>query len=216
MAEINAEKRDGTGKGVARQLRRDGRLPAVLYGAGKENINLSLNAREWAALEAAQGAHLRTNPQTLILAGGARELVLLRGRQAHPVTSVTEHVDFLRFDPERRITIMIPVVIVGEDECPGIKRGGMVQTIFRELEIQCRAGSIPEQITVSVANLEIGSSIHVNDITLPPGVEVHSEDNLTLAAVVGMQAEKAEDVEGAEAGAAAEPAAAAGGEEAKS
>lgn len=192
MAQIKAFARGGTGKGVARKLRRDGQVPAVLYGAGQENMNLSVERKEWNMLMEAEGRALRTHPQHLVLEDGKRIAVLVRSSQRHPVTSVTMHVDFLRFDPMRRIDIMIPVVIKGEAESPGIKRGGMVQAIRRELHVQCRADHIPEWIEVSVANLEIGESIHINDITLPDGVEVHSENNFTVAAVVGVQAEEVE------------------------
>ncbi|MBF0152955.1 MAG: 50S ribosomal protein L25/general stress protein Ctc [Magnetococcales bacterium] len=190
MAQIKAYARIGTGKGVARKLRRDGKVPAVLYGAGQENMNISMERKEWNMLMEAEGRALRTHPQNLVMEDGRRIAVLVRSSQRHPVTSQTEHVDFLRFDPTRRIDIMIPVVIKGEAESPGIKRGGMVQAVRRELHVQCRADHIPEWIEVSVAGLEIGDSIHIQDIKLPDGVEVHAEDNFTVAAVVGVQAEE--------------------------
>ncbi|MEO5371671.1 MAG: 50S ribosomal protein L25/general stress protein Ctc [Magnetococcus sp. DMHC-1] len=192
MAQIKAYARIGTGKGVARKLRREGKVPAVLYGAGQENLNLALERKEWNMLMDAEGRALRTHPQNLVMEDGKRIAVLVRSSQRHPVTSQTEHVDFLRFDPNRRIDIMVPVVIKGDAESPGVKRGGMVQAIRRELHVQCRADHIPEWIEVSVANLDIGESIHIKDIHLPDGVEVHAEDNFTVAAVVGVQAEEVE------------------------
>ncbi|MBF0178060.1 MAG: 50S ribosomal protein L25/general stress protein Ctc [Magnetococcales bacterium] len=190
MAQIKAFARSGTGKGVARKLRREGLVPAVVYGAGQENLNISLERKEWNMLMEAEGRALRTHPQHLVLDDGKRVTVLVRSSQRHPVTSVTEHVDFLRFDPMRRIDIMVPVVVKGETESPGVKRGGMVQAIRRELHVQCRADHIPEWIEISVAGLEIGESVHIQDIKLPDGVEVHAEDNFTVAAVVGVQAEE--------------------------
>ncbi|MBF0424232.1 MAG: 50S ribosomal protein L25/general stress protein Ctc [Magnetococcales bacterium] len=198
MAQMKAFARSGTGKGVARKLRREGKVPAVVYGSGQENINISLERKEWNMLVEAEGRALRTHPQHLMLEDGRRVAVLVRSLQRHPVSSQTEHVDFLRFDPMRRIDIMVPVVIKGDTESPGVKRGGMVQTIQRELHVQCRADHIPEWIEVSVAGLDIGESVHIQDIKLPDGVEVHAEDNFTVAAVVGVQAEEVDTTAPAE------------------
>lgn len=195
MATINAQSREGAGKGVARKLRREGRVPAVLYGGGKQNRNLSLSAKEWYDLVEKEGSGLRTNRQSLVIDSEVRVMVLLRGFQVHPLKGTAVHVDFARFDPNQKIEVSIPVSVVGEDVCPGVKAGGIVQTVRRELDISCLAGNLPDQIVVSIEKLEIGDSIHIEDIQLPQGVEVHTEVNFTIVTVVGVKAEAVETEE---------------------
>ncbi|MEO5365205.1 MAG: 50S ribosomal protein L25/general stress protein Ctc [Magnetococcus sp. WYHC-3] len=202
---IEAKRRDGIGKGVSRQLRMAGRIPAVVYGAGRENINLSLLRKDWVRLMEKEGAHMRTQPHDLAIEGGETLAVLLRDEQVHPVSELPMHVDFLRYDAEKRIRVGVPVVIVGETECPGIKSGGVVQIVRHEVEVTCKAGRIPDHIEVSVAGLRIGESVHIEDIALPEGVQVLHEVNFTLAVVVGVKEEKeapAEAAPAAEGGAA--------------
>lgn len=193
MATINAEKRDGTGKGVARALRREGRIPAVLYGGGQPAINLTLDAKQFNTLVEKEGSDLRTQRQDMIIGKSTRAMVLLREYQVHSVNERVLHVDFLRFDPSKEIDVAVPVLLVGEESCPGVKRGGVVQHIRRELEVHCKAGDIPHEIEVDVSGLDIGDSVHIEDITLPPGVEVFTDVNFTIAALVGVQAESVSD-----------------------
>ncbi|MBF0308931.1 MAG: 50S ribosomal protein L25/general stress protein Ctc [Magnetococcales bacterium] len=197
MATIQATVRSGTGKGVARKLRVVGKLPAVMYGAGQPVLNLTLEAKEWKSVFFKEGSGLRTHPQTLQIEGVGRVLALMRDFQVHPVTGVFEHVDFLRFDPNRRAEVMVPVVILDEAICPGVKRGGMVQVVAHELEVHCLAGQIPDQIEISVKDLDIGDSIHIQDVKLPEGAEVPSEDNFTIVAVVGVKSEESGEEESA-------------------
>lgn len=192
MATINAQSREGTGKGVARKMRREGRIPSVLYGAGKENINLSLSSKEWMETVEKNGSSLRTQRQTLVLDGSSRQMVLLRGFHIHPVSGNPVHVDFMRFNPKQKVEVEVPVILVGEDECPGVKEGGIVQQIRRELEVQCLAGDIPENFEISVAGLEIGDSIHIEDVKMPEGVVVNTEVNFTIAMVGAPQAAEVE------------------------
>ncbi|MBF0444951.1 MAG: 50S ribosomal protein L25/general stress protein Ctc [Magnetococcales bacterium] len=191
MATINAEKREGTGKGVARLMRREGNIPAVLYGGGKDNVNLGLNAKEWMEIVEKNGSSLRTQRQTLVI-GSAKQMVLLRGFQTHPVSGDPVHVDFMRFNPKQKVEIEVPVVLLGEDVCPGVKEGGMVELIRRALEVQCLAGDIPESFEISIAAMEIGDTIHIEDIEMPEGVVVNTEVNFTI---VNISAPVIEEVE---------------------
>lgn len=208
MAVIRSRTRDGVGKGVARQLRRDGRIPGVLYGAGGKNFNLSLDTNFWVKLLETDGHNLRTRPSTLVVDGEDRpSAVLLRDMQVDPVTDTPLHIDLLRFDPERELDIEIPVVVTGEEESPGVKIGGVVNLVRHNLEVHCKAKNIPEEIVISVATFNIGDVLHINDITLPDGVEVISDVNFTIATIIGAQAEVADEeevVEEAEGEAAAE------------
>ncbi len=193
MAVINAKTRDGAGKGVARKLRREGRVPAVLYGGGQPNINLSLDAKEWDDLLVKEKSKLRTHRQEMVIDGSNRSLVLMRGFQIHPLSGNAVHVDFTRFDPNQEIEISIPIHIVGEEKCPGVKAGGILQVVQRELEITCLAGKVPDSIEISVANLELGHSIHIEDIALPDGVEAHGEADATILTVVAIRSEAVDE-----------------------
>lgn len=202
MATINAQTRDGAGKGVARKLRRQGKIPAVLYGGGQPNINLFLDAREWNILVSKEQTALRTHRQDMLIDSSRRVPVLMRGFQTHPLSGAAVHVDFTRFDPTQRIELFVPVNVVGEELCPGIKEGGVLQTVRRELEIRCLAKDVPNAIEISVETLGTGQSIHIDDIQLPAGVEVQREVNFTILAIVAVKAETVtEEVEDA----AAEP-----------
>ncbi|MBF0142216.1 MAG: 50S ribosomal protein L25/general stress protein Ctc [Magnetococcales bacterium] len=189
MATIQARSREGAGKGVARKLRREGRVPAVIYGGGGGNANISLDRHEWVLLMFREGSQLRTRKQDLVLDGGRQEPVLLRGLQLHPVDGLPLHVDFLRFNVDMMIQVAVPVHVIDEADAPGLKSGGIVQVVRHELEVHCKAGDIPARIDVSIAGLQIGHSIHINDIPLPPGVQVDSEDNFAVLAMVGVKAE---------------------------
>ncbi len=192
MATIKAESREGTGKGVARAMRREGRIPAVLYGGGRDNKNLSMSSKEWMEIVEENGSSLRTQRQTLIIDGKAKQMVLLRGYQVHPVNGGPVHVDFMRFNPKQKVEVEVPVIIVGEEEAPGVKEGGIVQQIRRELEVQCLAGDIPENFEISVAHMEIGDSIHIEDVEMPEGVVVNTDVNFTIVALSPPQTEEVE------------------------
>lgn len=199
MATIQAVKRAGTGKGVARKLRVEGRLPAVVYGSGQPNLNLSLEKKEIMTLVAAMGSDLRTSPQTLVVDGKTKIAVLVRDMQRNPVTGWPEHLDFLRFDPTKKVEVHVPTHVLDEVESPGVKMGGLLQHVTRELVVHCLAGEIPHSLDVSVAGMEIGQSIHLRDLKLPKGVEVMGDPSLTIVTIVGKQAEESEGGEEASA-----------------
>lgn len=192
MASIKAFHRDGTGKGVARQLRREQRLPAVVYGGGKAPQNISLDAREFRELLTKEGKNLKSHPLTMELLDQAPELVLLRVAQYHPVTSRPLHADFLRFDASRMLTVSVVIRVVGIEQSPGCKRGGVPQLVAHELELHCRSADVPNEITVSVAGLDIGDSIHARQLVLPAGVVMHLDPAATVVSIVGIKVEAAE------------------------
>ncbi|MBF0622759.1 MAG: 50S ribosomal protein L25/general stress protein Ctc [Magnetococcales bacterium] len=194
MATIDAISRDGTGKGVARRLRAAGKIPGVLYGGSRKNLNFAIEVTEWAKLMDRVGGNLRIKPQKLIVDGEDRKAaVLLRDMQVHPVSGNVMHIDLLRFDAEKELDIEVPIVVSGEDKCPGLKRGGIIQLVRHELEVHCKAKDIPESINVSVAGFDIGDVLHIEDVELPSGVEVITDINFTLVSVVGVKGEAADD-----------------------
>lgn len=187
MAMIQAQIRTGKGTGDSRQLRRDARVPAVLYGGTKENRSLSLDLKELLKLLDTEGTALRTHRQDMTIDGHLRVAVLLRDYQIHPLTGLPLHVDFMRFDPNQIIHVNIPVHITDEAQCPGIKEGGIVELIARDVDVHCRAGDLPNSIDISVANMHIGDSVHLHDLQLPPGVETSETENSTVLTIVGVK-----------------------------
>ena len=189
MALINTQTRTGAGKGVARKLRREAKIPAVLYGGGQPNINLFMDAKEWNVLVAKEHSGLRTHQQEMLIDNSNRVPVLMRSCQTHPLSGNTIHIDFTRFDPNQMIELFVPVEVLDEDLCPGIKGGGVLQVVRHELEISCLAKDVPNAIEISVKSLQAGHSIHIKDIQLPPGVEVHTDVNFTILAIVSVKGE---------------------------
>lgn len=204
QASLKAEKRDGTGKGVARKLRGTGRIPAVLYGHGEETRSLSLNGHEFELLT--QRVHIENTIIQLEIEGEKGEIkALAREVQRHPHRPVILHVDFYQIHAGEKITVEIPIRLTGQ--APGVKAGGMMQHALTEIEVRCLPDAIPDYIEVDVSALEIGDSIHIGDVTLPEGVESLAESNRTICSLIPPQAgvPSAEEETAAEAPTGGEP-----------
>ncbi|HEX5077740.1 MAG TPA: 50S ribosomal protein L25/general stress protein Ctc [Geminicoccaceae bacterium] len=200
MISFQAQARDGAGKGPARQLRRAGRVPAVIYGERKDQQMISLEAR---ALR-----RELTNPRffsTLcsLQLGGEAIRVLPREVQLHPVSDEPMHADFVRVSRGSTIHVTVRVVFLHEDISPGLKRGGVLNVVRREVELVCPADAIPEQIEIDLAGAEIGDSLHISQVTLPPNVHPMIADRdftiATIAAPTVVAEEAAEEQGEAEA-----------------
>ncbi len=177
---ISAETRDRAGKGVARAQRRAGRVPAVIYGNKQEPIMISLEGREV--------KKLIQSPQFFtqifeVGVGGERHQVLARDLQLHPVTDQPLHVDFLRFNENTRIALSIPVVFENEEDSPGLKRGGVLNIVRREVELLCSPLNIPGELAFNLEGLEIGDSLHISAIDLPEGVATTTDRDFTVATI---------------------------------
>jgi len=178
---VPASHRDGAGKGSARQARRDGQVPAVIYGNKEDPIMLTLERRLL--------IKELDNPQFFIQLvdveiDGTKHRVLPRDVQFHPVSDTPMHVDFLRFDPKRKITAAVPVVFEGEDDSPGLKSGGVLNIVRYEVEVLCTADNIPPKLILQLAGLEVGDSMHASAVTLPDGVEFAITDrDFTIATI---------------------------------
>lgn len=159
---LEAEVRAGSGKSVTRKLRMSGMLPAVLYGMEKQPQMLHVNGRDLTRLlHAGGGENVLVN---LAIGKTKPEKVLVKDVQHHPVTSKIVHIDFLRIDLTKKVTVMVPVHIVGTAE--GVRGGGVLEVISRELEISCLPMDIPSHIPVDVTALKINEAIHVTDLQL--------------------------------------------------
>jgi large subunit ribosomal protein L25 len=188
---LSAETRDRVGKGASRALRREGRIPAVIYGGKEDPVGIHVNARELAKL---LGTGHFMNSIVMVDVGGKVTRTLPKDVAFDPVSDAAVHVDFLRIGEHSTVTVAVPVVFVDEEEAPGLKRGGVLNIVAHELELSVDAAEIPDQIEVSLKGLEVGESIHVSAITLPKGATVVShEDDLTIATVVAPSALKSSE-----------------------
>ena len=215
-AYLQATSRDRAGKGAARALRREGKIPGILYGKGQAPVSIALPLKE-VTLEYARG---RFRSRLIdITVDGKTVKALPKDVQFHPVTDVIEHVDFIKIEPGIKLHVMVPVKFSGQDKSPGLKRGGVLNIVRHEIEFICAPEAIPQHIEVNIAGLDIGSSIHIEDIKLPAGIAATIKRNFTVATIAGRKAEEEEvkpaaaTAEGAAAapGTAAAPGAAAAG-----
>ncbi|AXJ96060.1 MULTISPECIES: 50S ribosomal protein L25/general stress protein Ctc [unclassified Sphingomonas] len=184
---LAAETRDRVGKGASRALRRDGRVPAVIYGLNKEPTSIHLE--EKALTKALMTGHFFNS---VIMINGERTLP--KDVAFHPVTDRPTHADFLRISKHATVTVAVPVVFADEDECRGLKQGGVLNITRHEVELVVDAANIPTEITVSLKGREIGDSIHISDVTLPKGVEPAIDDrDFAIATIVPPTVPTAED-----------------------
>ncbi len=167
--EVTAFPRTKEGKGASRRLRTTGRVPGVIYGAGKDAQSVEFDHKALLRHLKLEAFHSSILDMTL---EGARDRVLLRDFQMHPFKEQVQHVDFQRIDPKKKIHMAVPLHFLNAEICPGVKLGkGVVQHIINELEIQCLPDALPEFIEVDLKDLELGHSIHVAELKLPQGVE---------------------------------------------
>lgn len=189
--------RENTGTGEARAVRMAGGVPAVLYGGGQDPVAVSVRKNE--VLKAINTGQFISN-MIEISHDGAKQKVITKDIQFHPVTDVPMHVDFYRVKEDTVIEIEVSVVFVGDDVAPGIKAGGTLNVVRYSIEVKCPAGSIPDNITADISAMEIGDSLHISDVTLPDGVTPAIDDrDFTIATIVSSRAaieEEEEDAEG--------------------
>ena len=194
--ELKAEAREGVGKGSARLVRRNGKIPAVIYGDKQPPLPIAVDYKE--LYYKIHGGGFMTTIATIDV-DGKKVQVLPKDYQMDPVRDVPLHVDFLRVGKDTIVTVNVPVHFVNEEKSPGIKRGGVLNVVRHEVEFTVPANSIPEFITVDLAGLEIGASVHISHIKLPDGVKPVIQDrDFTVATVAGSSAMKPEPEEGVE------------------
>jgi large subunit ribosomal protein L25 len=192
---LPAEARERAGKGASRDLRRNGRVPAVVYGDKKEP--LSVHVEEKLLAKMLSSGHFM-NSVVMVEVGGKANRTLPKDVQFHPVTSRPVHVDFLRIGEHSKVTVAIPVRFDNEEESPGLKRGGVLNVVQHDLELICDAAHIPDEIHIDLTGLDIGDSIHISDVKLPEGTKAAIDDrDFTVATVVAPSAMKAEEEEAA-------------------
>ncbi len=201
---MTARARDRAGKGAARAVRREGFVPAVIYGGKDAPIAISLDPK---ALKRELGGMGFFTSLTDIDLDGTTHRVLARDVQFHPVTDHPLHVDFLRVTESTRITVAIPVEFQNEEECPGLRRGGVLNVVRYEVEVTCLADAIPHVLIFDLTDLEIGDSIHISSFDLPDGVTpTISDRDFTVATIAAPTVVRDEALEAEAAALAAEEA----------
>jgi large subunit ribosomal protein L25 len=187
---LGALARKRAGKGAARATRREGRIPAVVYGGEETPFLVSLDARDLARALARPG-FFATLAELAV--DGARHRVLPREVQYHPVTDRPLHVDFLRVRPDTRVTVKVPVAFVNQEQSSGLRRGGILNIVRHEIELDAPVENIPDRIVVDLTGLEIGDSIHISAVALPPGSRPTIKDrNFTVASIAASSAVREE------------------------
>ena len=195
-AELRATARPKTGKGAARAIRREGRVPAVIYGDNQPPISISL-AYNTLFKEVNAGSFLNTIYMLEI--EGEQSRVIPRDVQFDPVRDFPMHVDFLRVGKGTTITVDIPVRFINEEQCEGLTRGGVLNVVRHDIELSCRASAIPESLEIDLSGLNIGDSAHASDLELPEGTSLVIDDRdftvATIAAPSTAEIETDEDEE---------------------
>ncbi len=199
QAALSAQKRDGTGKGVARKLRAAGQVPAVLYGQETDPVSLSLSARE--AERVFSSVSVENTIIDLSIEGGETVQTLVREIQAHPFRHELLHVDFLLLRKGVAVELDIPVHLVGISR--GVRNdGGVLDHVLHDIKVRCIPSAIPDAAELDVSGLEVGDSFHVSDIRLPEGVQILTEGEVLVCSVqpprLSDEDEAAEEPEGPE------------------
>jgi large subunit ribosomal protein L25 len=190
---LPAETRDRAGKGASRALRREGRVPAVIYGGKEEPTPIHVEAKE--LVRQLMTGHFM-NSIVMIEVDGKQVRVLPKDVAFHPVNDRPLHADFFRLSKDAKIEVAIPVVFVNEEESPGLKKGGVLNVVRHELDLVCVSDKIPDQIEIDVTGKEVGDSIHISEVDLPEGSESAITDrDYTIATLVAPSALKSQDDE---------------------
>ncbi len=188
---LPAEARTKGGKGASRALRREGRVPAVIYG-NKEDPT-PIHVEEKLLIKQLSGGHFM-NTIVMVDVGGSTVRTLPKDVAFHPVTDRPLHADFLRLAEGATVQVNVPVSFVNEEASPGLERGGVLNIVRHELELECDASRIPESIEIDLTGLEIGDSVHISQVTLPEGsTSVIDDRDFTIAGLVAPSALKAEE-----------------------
>ena len=196
---LTAQGREKGTKGAARRLREAGMVPAVIYGAKKDPQPIAVSKRD-VKVALTQSGGFFTTIHTVDV-DGKKQKVIARDLQRHVVNEEPLHIDFLRFDASSELNVNIRVEVIGEEDSPGIDEGGVLQMVRHELELICRADSIPEFVTIDVSKMEMGDSLHISEVQLPEGSRSAITDrDFTIASIIAPRAvvEEEEPVEGEE------------------
>lgn len=189
--ELNATVRKTTGNSPARELRRGGQIPAVLYGPQTEPVLLSVNIKEFEQI--LKKGNIGSIILNLVIQNGKKvtKPAMIKELQSHPVSGSFLHIDFYEIDMQRKINVMIPVVTKGISK--GVEAGGLLQIIRREIEVLCMPGDIPEAFEIDITDMDVGDSVHVQELPIGDNVEMSADVNFTVLTVVSPKVEEVEE-----------------------
>jgi large subunit ribosomal protein L25 len=188
---LSAETRERAGKGASRELRRQNRIPAVIYG-NKQDPEL-IHVEEKALIKLLMTGHF-SNSLVEIDLGGKKQMTIPKDVAFNPVSDRPTHVDFLRIVKGAKVEVLVPVVFINEEKSPGLKRGGVLNVVRHELELICDNDKLPDDIQIDVSGFDVGDSIHISNVTLPKGSESKITDrDFTIATIVAPSALKSSD-----------------------
>lgn len=194
---LTAQPRERAGKGAARATRRAGRVPGIIYGDGKDPVQISLDPR---ALARALGQVGFFATLVDVAVDGTVHRTLAREVQYHPVTDAALHIDFMRVGANAQVTVSVPVHFVNHERAPGLRRGGILNIIRHDIDMVCSVDAIPDRLTVDLTGLDIGSSLHISAVTMPPGAHpVVTARDFTIASVASSSAVREEAIAAASA-----------------
>ncbi|WP_341756676.1 MULTISPECIES: 50S ribosomal protein L25/general stress protein Ctc [unclassified Candidatus Tisiphia] len=191
LLELAAEMREKFGTGVARELRRKGMIPAVVYGANKEPLSVSIEEKEITKHYRKPG-FISTIVQ--IKVGSKTHKVLPKAVELHPITDIVRHVDFVHLE-EKTQRMEVPIVYEGKERALGVKRGGFFNIIKRTITLLCDVNNIPRNVNIDVTNMLIGQSLKAKGIKLPEGTQLASKNDFIIATIIGRKGSKAESEE---------------------
>jgi large subunit ribosomal protein L25 len=189
---LAVEVRSDTGKGVARKLRAVGRIPAVLYGHGNASVSLSIQAKDLDTLLKTSHAGLNTLIDLEGDSAVAGKVVLIKELQRHSVAGTLSHADFFEIDATAKIHVSVPIKLEGIPE--GVKLGGVLEHMMREIDLLCLPNAIPDSLEVDVSGMNQNESLHVSDLTLPEGVETGVDEALPIVHVATKKIEEEVEV----------------------
>ena len=185
---LSAEARDRAGKGASRALRREGRVPAVIYGNNEEPQSIHVEEK---LLNKLLGTGHFFNSVVMVEVGGKAVRTLPKDVAFHPVTDRPLHADFLRVSEHATVHVNVPVRFANEDASPGLKKGGVLNIVAHEVELIVDAAEIPDDVVVDLSGLDVGESIHISAVKLPKGAKAaHDEQDFTVATIVAPSALK--------------------------
>ena len=182
QVEFAAQQRNTAGKGTARAARRDGFVPVVVYGNKKAPVSLSIDANQL-TVEYRKGGFM--SKVVSLNEGKNTYFAIAREIQLNPVSDKVEHADFMHVDAKSEVKVRVPLHFLNADKSVGIKRGGVLNMVRRNVELLCNVASIPKYIEVDVSEVNIGSSVHINDVALPAGVKPSIARNFVLCSITG-------------------------------
>ena len=194
IPDLHAEVRTGTGKGAARQARREGYVPGIVYGGGSDPLPIKFEFNP--LLTRLKAGRFLSTLFNLKVDGQDDVRVICRGVQRDVVKDLPTHVDFMRLHRTSRINLFIHVTFEGHEAAPGLKKGGTLVVVRPEVELEVTAGDIPDHITVDLTGKNIGDVIHINDITLPEGAKPTIDRNFVIANLAAPSGLRSSDAEG--------------------